>query len=242
MIKNGLLLAVLLITWRFSHSQTVTIGTQVWMTKNLDVDKFRNGDPIPQARTGEEWEWACMNEIPAWCFYENNPENGIKYGRLYNVYAVNDPRGLAPQGWHIPSDSEWKILEDYLGNKDTEKKLKSSTGWNSWDDLLTCSNCENWKEEIRNKKKCTDCKDTRVIGKKTHSGNGNNFSGFSALPGGFRYNTDFLHIGNHGYWWSVEIYSDYYSIYNDDEYLFSNRSSDFPFGTTGGLSVRCIKD
>ena len=113
-----------------SYAQTVTIGTQVWMTKNLDVSTFRNGDPIPQAKTKEEWEKAGDNKLPAWCYYENDPANGAKYGKLYNWYAVSDSRGLAPVGYHIPSDAEWTILSDYLGGAEKAgAKMKSKQGW-----------------------------------------------------------------------------------------------------------------
>jgi len=111
-----------------SYGQTVTIGTQVWMTKNLNVSTFRNGHPIPQAKTDEEWNRAGKNKQPAWCYYANDPTNGVKYGKLYNWYAVNDPRGLAPVGYHIPSDAEWTKLEDYLGS-DAGTKMKSVSGW-----------------------------------------------------------------------------------------------------------------
>jgi uncharacterized protein (TIGR02145 family) len=108
----------------------VTIGTQVWSSKNLDVSTFRNGDPIPQAKTNEEWEKAGQNKQPAWCYYDNDPANGTKYGKLYNWYAVNDPRGLAPSGWHVPSDAEWTTLTDYLsGESVAGEKMKSTSGW-----------------------------------------------------------------------------------------------------------------
>ena len=113
-----------------TYAQTVAIGTQVWMTKNLDVSTFRNGDPIPQVKTSEEWEKAGENKQPAWSYYENAQANGAKYGKLYNWYAVSDPRGLAPKGWHIPSDKEWTVLTDYLGGEAVAgKKMKSNTGW-----------------------------------------------------------------------------------------------------------------
>jgi uncharacterized protein (TIGR02145 family) len=113
-----------------SYAQTVTIGKQVWMTKNLDVSTFRNGDPIPEAKTDEEWAKAGENKQPAWCYYDNDPANGAKYGKLYNWYAVNDPRGLAPVGYHIPADKEWNILLAYLGGEYfAGKKMKSSSGW-----------------------------------------------------------------------------------------------------------------
>jgi uncharacterized protein (TIGR02145 family) len=110
--------------------KTVTIGTQVWMTKNLDVSTFRNGDPIPEAKTNSEWEAAGEKKQPAWCYYKNDPANGAKYGKLYNWYAVNDPRGLAPVGYHIPTDAEWTQLSEYLGGEDVAgKKMKSTSGW-----------------------------------------------------------------------------------------------------------------
>jgi uncharacterized protein (TIGR02145 family) len=118
-----------------SSPQEEEIGNQIWMTENLNIDHFRNGDPIPEARTAEEWIKAGENNQPAWCYYENrtvqdDPDNGTKYGKLYNWYAVNDRRGLAPKGWHIPTDDEWTILTNYLGGEDVAaKKLKSKTGW-----------------------------------------------------------------------------------------------------------------
>jgi len=110
--------------------KTVKIGEQVWMAENLNVSTFRNGDPIPQAKTNEEWDRARENKQPAWCYYENAPANGAKYGKLYNWYAVSDSRGLAPVGYHIPSDAEWTILTDYLGGAEKAgAKMKSKQGW-----------------------------------------------------------------------------------------------------------------
>lgn len=91
---------------------TIVIGTQQWMNKNLDVAFYRNGDPIPQVTNSTAWAALTTG---AWCYYNNDSTQGNKYGKLYNWYAVNDPRGLAPQGWHIPSDAEWTILETTLG-------------------------------------------------------------------------------------------------------------------------------
>ena len=130
-MKNRNLLLILLMGLSLAlNAQTVTIGSQVWMSKNLDVAKFRNGDPIPEAKTDEEWEKAGRNEQPAWCYYKNDPANGAKYGKLYNWYAVNDSRGLAPVGYHIPSDAEWTILTDYLGGENVAgTKMKTKSGW-----------------------------------------------------------------------------------------------------------------
>jgi uncharacterized protein (TIGR02145 family) len=107
----------------------VTIGTQVWTSTNLDVSTFRNGDPIPQAKTDAEWKGAGENKQPAWCYYDNDPSNGTKYGKLYNWYSVNDPRGLAPKGYHIPTDAEWTKLSHYLGGSGAGTKMKSTSGW-----------------------------------------------------------------------------------------------------------------
>jgi hypothetical protein len=71
----------------------IKIGDQIWMTQNLNVDKFRNGDPIQEAKTLEEWNKACRYKQPAWCYYENDPANGKKYKKLYNWYAVNPSVG-----------------------------------------------------------------------------------------------------------------------------------------------------
>ena len=114
-----------------NFKSTTYIGTQVWMAKNLDISTFRNGDLIPQAKTAEEWKKAVENQQPAWCYYDNDPANGQKYGKLYNWYAVNDARGLAPQGYHIPTDAEWTTLTTYLGGKEVAgTKMKSTSGWN----------------------------------------------------------------------------------------------------------------
>lgn len=114
----------------FGFAQTVTIGTQTWTTKNLDVATFRNGDAIPQAKTDKEWYAAGNNKQPAWCYYKKKTANGTKYGKLYNWYAVNDARGLAPVGYHIPTDTEWTKLSDYLGGEDSAgEKMKSLSGW-----------------------------------------------------------------------------------------------------------------
>jgi uncharacterized protein (TIGR02145 family) len=113
-----------------SNLDEVTIGSQVWTSTNLDVSTFRNGDPIPQSRTNEEWKKAGENGEPAWCYYDNDPSNGTKYGKLYNWHAVNDPRGLAPNGYHIPTDAEWTKLSDCLGGEDLAgTKMKSKSGW-----------------------------------------------------------------------------------------------------------------
>jgi hypothetical protein len=85
------------------NMETVRIGTQEWTVKNLDVSTYRNGDIIPEVKDLAKW---ANLKTGAWCYYNNDPKNGAIYGKLYNWYAVNDPRGLAPEGFHIPSISE----------------------------------------------------------------------------------------------------------------------------------------
>jgi uncharacterized protein (TIGR02145 family) len=119
---------------------TVKIGNQYWAVANLNVVTFRNGDTIPEARTFQEWVAAGDAGKPAWCFYNNDPANGPKYGRLYNWYAVNDPRNLAPAGWSLPSDGDWAQLIGSAGGQGIAgSKMKSTSGWtdgyNGLDDI-----------------------------------------------------------------------------------------------------------
>ena len=110
-----------------------TVPCQTWMVSNLNVETFRNGDPIPEAKTKEEWEKAGREQRPAWCYYENDPSNGPKYGKLYNWFAVSDARGLAPDGWRIPDESEIEALSRSLGGEFIAGgKMKNSLGW-AWE-------------------------------------------------------------------------------------------------------------
>jgi uncharacterized protein (TIGR02145 family) len=103
----------------------IRIGTQVWTTVNLNVDHYRNGDSIPQVKDSIEWSNMTTG---AWCYYHNDTAYGRIYGKLYNWYAVTDSRGLAPAGWHIPSDSEWTTLTDFLGDQ-AGGKMKATILW-----------------------------------------------------------------------------------------------------------------
>lgn len=184
----------------------VKIGTQTWMQNNLNTDRFRNGDFIPEARSASEWERYGEQGLPAWCYYNNDTSNGSRFGRLYNWYAVNDARGLAPHGWHIPADEEWTLLLNYLGGRwAAGGKMKSL---HSWRDL--------------NK-------------------GASNSSGFSGLPGGFRYlDGSFNALGDYGGWWSATAKD------STDAWEYSLGAEDarvdrFPSRKTQGFSVRCIK-
>jgi uncharacterized protein (TIGR02145 family) len=113
---------------------TVTICSQVWMDKNLDVSTYRNGDPIPQVT--DPTQWANLT-TGAWCYFNNDPAMGAIYGKLYNWYAVNDPRGLAPAGFHVPTDVEWSTLTACLGGSVPAGAAMKEAGFAHW-------NSPNW--------------------------------------------------------------------------------------------------
>lgn len=197
--------------------KTVKLGNQLWMVENLNVSKYRNGDPIPEIRDDDKWG---ETDIGAWCCYNNENENEERFGKLYNWYTVNDPRGLAPEGWHIPSDSEWKELEVYLG---MSQKEIDKTGWRGMNEgcKLKEKGTSHWKPP-------NDC--------------ATNKSGFTGLPGGYRdVSGEFLINGFSGYWWSSSEQETYFAWYRTLYY-----TSDKIHRTSGyagdGFSVRCIQD
>lgn len=109
--------------------QTVKIGRQWWMVENLKVTRYSNGDTISIVNNWKEW---VDIEIGACCSYENDRNNIEIYGLLYNWFAVNDERDIAPEGWHVPSDTEWQVLIEYLGGNDSaggKMKATSDTYW-----------------------------------------------------------------------------------------------------------------
>ena len=124
---------LLVVSISFSQTgRTVKIGGQEWMTKNLNVSTFRNGDVIPEAKTIDDWLKAGAEGKPAWCYYENDPANGEKYGKLYNWHAVNDSRQLAPKGWHVPTNDEWQTLIDFCGGQEVAGGPMKETGMKHW--------------------------------------------------------------------------------------------------------------
>lgn len=139
--KSVLLIFILILILAFnttkelttlSQVEEVTIGEQVWMKCNLNVDRFQNGDLIPEAKSKKEWQKANESKQPAWCYYDNNPADADKKGKLYNWYAVSDQRGLAPAGWRIPGLKDWTIL---LSNSDNRfemgKRLLSDSSFSA---------------------------------------------------------------------------------------------------------------
>ena len=113
-----------------ASNKTVKIGNQVWMSENLNVATFSNGDKIHEVRSSAEWIKYYTDGKPAWCYYNFKSENGKKYGKLYNWFAVSDKRGLAPKGWRVSTLEDWSVLSQTLGNEDVAaKKLRNKTGW-----------------------------------------------------------------------------------------------------------------
>lgn len=132
----------------------VKIGNQIWMSENLNVNTFRNGDLIPESTGAIDWEY----ETPCWCYYNCDPANEHKYGKLYNQAVLSDHRGIAPEGWHVPTLEEWDELIGFL-SENSATKIKSKSGWSDY--------------SIENEKGL-------------NSGNGTDLYGFNALPGGYR--------------------------------------------------------
>ena len=183
-------------------SGEVRIGTQILSVRNLDVSHFRNGDPIPEAKTDEEWETAFSNLEPAWCYYENDAlfgthsgksaEDSRARGKLYNWFAVTDPRGLAPEGWHVPSFEEWETLTVFLGGAGgvAEKAMM----------VVMDQPAPTTSQRAVRGAPPADEKSEAV----TSQRGGNNSSGFTGLPGGIRdFEGRFTGYGAYAYWWST---------------------------------------
>ena len=236
------LLFVCFVCQVFSQTKEINYSGQVWMAENLNVVTFRNGDPIPHARTKKEWQNAEKNKQPAWCYYNNNPLHKFKYGKLYNWYAVIDNRGLAPKGWHIPTNNDWEILIYNLGDEyESGIKLKSVKGWNSVDGVRQCSMCKNWTSEQKAAKKCKTCKSNGMIETKT-SGNGTNEIGFNGYPCGLRMpDGSFDLFGMNAFWWTYptaeKMNSSFRGLYDYDIGIGLHEDH---HGV--GLNVRCLKD
>jgi uncharacterized protein (TIGR02145 family) len=206
-----------------SNSEIVTISTQIWQSKNLDVETYRDGTPIPQVT--DPTQWANLT-TGAWCYYNNDPANNAIYGKLYNWYAVagihdNDPstpnKILAPQGWHIPSDAEWTQLTDFLGGELVAGGKMKSTGtlqagtglWESPNEAAT------------------------------------NESGFTGLPAGYRYIQNdgfFASVGLGASWWSSSEFNNFGGAFYRSLGGFGSDVYRGGLGYNYGNSVRCLKD
>jgi uncharacterized protein (TIGR02145 family) len=112
--------------------KTIVIGSQEWMAENLNTSIYRNGDPIATNLTVAEWANTLNTQIGAWVFYNNDSQYECFYGKLYNWFAVADPRHVCPTGWHEPTDGELIILTDYLGGAVVAGGKMKSTGTQYW--------------------------------------------------------------------------------------------------------------
>lgn len=150
--------------------KTVKIGNQIWMAQNLNTDRFRNGDLIPEAKSSKAWASACENYQPAWCYYNNDPLNASKHGKLYNFWAVIDARGIAPNEWKIPKQEDFQILKESIGSyklneidlgakpiyKNEVSYLKIPS--HKEEKYVSCKNCSYWTNEQKKYNPCTKCK------------------------------------------------------------------------------------
>ena len=190
---------------------------QVWMVENLKVTHYRNGDSIPNVTDNAAW-WALTTG--AYCEYNNNISSVATYGRLYNWYAVSDSRNIAPTGWHVPTDAEWKQLEMTLGMSQAQA---DSIGWSGTTEggKLKEAGTTHWL---------------------TPNTGATNESGFSALPGGYRYYNygTYMDTGNYAYFWSSTEYSNY-AWYRTLLYYSSALHRNLNY-KEDGFSVRCVKD
>ena len=196
---------------------SVTIGTQVWSSKNLDVAFYRNGDVIPQVTDATAWANLTTG---AWCWYNNDSATyAATYGRLYNWYAVSDPRGLAPQGWRISNDTAWNILKNYLDPSSSNSDESSTVGG-----LLKETGTVNWL---------------------TPNTGANNSSGFAARPGGLRVETGgFQFLNTYGLWWSSTQLDNSRAFSRSVKHInpWFGKNNTYGDPKKFGLSVRVVRD
>lgn len=201
---------------------TITIGTQTWLLENLRTTKYNDGTSIPIVTSS--YSWPEMTSA-AYCWYNNDISNKNTNGALYNWYAVNTGK-LAPIGWHVPTDADWTILENYLianghnydgttsGNK-IAKSLASTTGWQ------TSTN----------------------VGAIGNDLTKNNSSKFTVRPAGYRGWNGIFDLQNAGsYIWSSSsstVGKAWYRRLNYSDNVSSGRLDAFEYC---GFSVRCVKD
>ena len=209
---------------------TIEIGTQVWMAENLKVTHFADGSPIPEITDEAEWD-AMEPETQAYCWYDNEAENKDSNGALYSWAAAmygglsSDTigvQGVCPDGWHLPTDAEWKILEMALGMDQVETDNLDWRGSDQGGQLKELG-FSNWS--LPNE-------------------GASNSSGFTAVPGGFRSAMGlFYSAGDYANFWSATADEGgssraWFRILNYEEARIYRHYNSKQLG----LSVRCVKD
>lgn len=196
---------------------SVTIGQKTWSTTNLNVATYRNGDPIPEVTDPTAWSNLTTG---AYCWFNNDSITyAATYGRLYNLYAVNDPRGLAPKGWRVPTEADWNKLVKFIdAGADT-----------------TCQNC------VQSTTAGGAMKSTSTQWFFPNTG-ANNSSGFNGLPGGYRNNVgSFFSNRTDGFWWSAPVTNADFSLGRNLNYNTASTSRNFYMGKVA-FSVRVVRD
>ena len=217
------------ITYQGYEYATVLIGEQCWFAENLRSTQYTNGDSLIANLDSTQWMMSTSGAVAVYgesgsTCDDLSPDGDAcdpawslnEYGRLYNWYAVDDGRGLCPTGWHVPSDSAWMTLEMALGMSDEQVGL---TGFRGTDEHLQLKTTYGWLDSL----------------------NGNNSSGFSALPAGDRaVNGQFYDGGYIAAWWSSSSQESNSWI----RYLISTEAgvAREPQPQFWGLSIRCLKD
>lgn len=194
---------------------TVTIGSQVWMVENLKVTRYRDGTAIPNITDGFQWSDLTTG---AYCYYNNDASYNNTLGKLYNWHVVNNPKKIAPIGWHVPTNLEIQTLANYLGGV-----------WNSSGNNYTIVGGK--------------MKSTSSLWNSPNTG-ATNSSGFTGLPSNIR-NGDgggsFNPTGYYGQFWSSTNYNANYAYFFGLSYG-SDVLSLFYWYKPTGFAIRCIKD
>jgi len=199
--------------------KTVKIGNQWWMAENLQVKHYRNGDAIPNVTDGTEWASLLTG---AYCYYNNDSSYTKEYGAFYNGYAVLDNRKIAPFGWHMPTDEEWKQLEMILGMSRTEV---NQYDWRGTDEggKLRENGTNHWKGSS-----------TGVT----------NETGFTARAGGYRsgdFNCGFYEMSGIAVFWTATGYYDNKAWVRLLLWNYSGIKRGYA-NLVSGISLRCIRD
>jgi uncharacterized protein (TIGR02145 family) len=200
---------------------TVQIGGQCWTAENLRTATYANGDPIPNVVDAGQW---TILTTGAWVHYVNDSQYEIPYGKLYNWYAVSDPRNVCPTGWHVPTEVEWQSLESTLGMLNNELNAEGT-----------------WRGEAQSVG--GQLKSEGFLNWLAPNAGATNDSGFSGLPGGGRNfgGGSYGNLATGASWWTASEVDDNYARDRRLQYNFEGVGRFFDFKRSG-FSVRCIRD